>query len=35
MSKVIVEVRGGVAEVTSNPDNIDIEIIDWDNHDSD
>jgi hypothetical protein len=31
MDKVIVEVLGGVAEVTSNPDNVDIEIIDHDN----
>ncbi len=29
--KVVVEVLGGVAEVTSKPDNIDVEIIDHDN----
>jgi hypothetical protein len=29
--KVVVEVLGGVAEVTSKPDNIEVEIIDHDN----
>lgn len=31
MGKVIIEVLGGVAEITANPDNVDIEIIDHDN----
>ncbi len=30
MSKVIVEVSGGVAQVTSNPDGVQVEIVDWD-----
>jgi len=30
--KVIIEVRGGVAEVTSNPSGIKVEVIDHDNH---
>jgi hypothetical protein len=29
--KVVIEVLGGVAEVTSQPDNIEVEIIDHDN----
>jgi hypothetical protein len=29
--KVVVEVLGGVAEVTSKPDNIEVEIVDHDN----
>jgi hypothetical protein len=31
--KVVVEVLGGVAEVTAKPENIDVEIIDHDNED--
>jgi hypothetical protein len=31
--KVIVEVLGGVAEVTAKPENIEVEIIDHDNED--
>ena len=30
--RVIVEVRGGVAEITSNPNGIKVEVIDHDNH---
>lgn len=30
MGKVVIEVYGGVAEVTSNPDNVEVEILDWD-----
>lgn len=30
-SKVIIEVRGGVAEATQVPDNVEVEIIDHDN----
>ena len=30
--KVIVEIRGGVAEITSNPNGIKVEVIDHDNH---
>ena len=30
--KVIIEVRGGVAEVTSRPEGIEVEVIDHDNH---
>jgi hypothetical protein len=29
--KVVIEVYGGVAEVTSCPDDVDVEIIDHDN----
>lgn len=32
---VIIEVRGGVAEIASNPDNVPVKIIDYDNLDSD
>jgi hypothetical protein len=31
LAKVVIEVLGGVAEVTSNPDNVEVEIIDHDN----
>jgi hypothetical protein len=31
MARVLIEVSGGVAEVTWNPDNVEIEIVDWDN----
>jgi hypothetical protein len=30
MSKVVIEVYGGVADVTSNPDNVEVVIIDHD-----
>ena len=29
--RVVVEVSGGVAEVTDCPDEVEVEIIDWDN----
>lgn len=29
MAKVLIEVAGGVAEVICNPDNVEVEIIDW------
>jgi hypothetical protein len=32
--KVVIEVLGGVAEVTSRPDNIEVEIVDHDNEES-
>jgi hypothetical protein len=32
--KVVIEVLGGVAEVTSKPDDIEVEIIDHDNEDA-
>lgn len=31
-SKVIIEVRGGVAEVTQCPEGVSVDIIDYDNH---
>ena len=31
LGKVVIEVYGGVAEVTQNPDGVDVEIIDHDN----
>ena len=33
MRKVIIEVSGGVADVTSCPDDVEVEIIDHDNED--
>jgi len=35
LAKVVIEVLGGVVEVTSKPDNIDVEIIDHDNEAAD
>jgi hypothetical protein len=34
LAKVVIEVLGGVAEVTSNPDNVEVEIIDHDNEEA-
>jgi hypothetical protein len=31
MAMVLIEISGGVAAVTCNPDNVEVEIIDWDN----
>lgn len=31
LAKVVIEVLGGVAEVTSKPDDVEVEIIDHDN----
>lgn len=30
MAKVLIEVSGGVAQVICNPENVEVEIIDWD-----
>lgn len=29
MAKVLIEILGGVPRITHNPDNVEIEVIDW------
>lgn len=35
MDKVIIHVRGGIAEVVSQPAEVEVVIVDWDNEDED